>query len=59
MMGSSLLGGADLPSVEEREKFLKGVEIRAKYVGAIEVPVPKGRSRPSMSLVRNLSFTIF
>lgn len=43
MMGSALLGGATLPpSKEEREQFIKGVEIRAKYVGAIEVPQPKG-----------------
>lgn len=48
MVGSGLLGGSNYVPVtkEEREKFIAGVEIRAKYVGAIEVPEPRGEMRP-------------
>jgi len=43
MMGSALLGGAALPtSPAERQEYIDGKEIRAKYVGAIEVPHPRG-----------------
>ena len=46
MVGSGLLGGSNYVPVtkEEREKFIAGVEIRAKYVGAIEVPEPRGET---------------
>jgi hypothetical protein len=47
MMGSGLLGGSNnLPSMEERAEFIKGMEIRAKYVGAIQVPHARGASSP-------------
>jgi hypothetical protein len=44
MVGSGLLGGSNyVPATKkEREQFISGVEIRAKYVGAIEVPEPRG-----------------
>ena len=39
-----MLGGSNyVPATKkEREQFISGVEIRAKYVGAIEVPEPRG-----------------
>lgn len=43
MMGSGLFGGSSyVPTPKERHAYINGVEIRAKYVGSIEVPEPRG-----------------
>lgn len=43
MMGSGLFGGSSyVPTPKERQAYIDGVEIRAKYVGSIEVPEPRG-----------------
>ena len=54
VISSALLGGSrHLPaSTEERQRYIDGVEIRAKFVGTIETPEPRGM--PTTIQVRRL-----
>lgn len=53
MMGTTLMGGSNwLPTPLEREKYDSGIEIRAKYVGAIEVPEARGMAMLTTAISR-------
>jgi len=44
MLPAELLGGAPLPPLTpaERQQYITGITIKAKFIGAVEVPEPRG-----------------
>lgn len=54
LMGSELMGGAPLPPMSpvERQRYIDGITLRAKYIGTIEVPEPRGMTMMTTAIER-------